>query len=574
MPEIIKLTQLDKYFADFILRIEPNRSEELWIAAALTSHATGEGHTCLDISLLKQKEIIVQMPDGKEIVAPKDIAESIINCNSIGSAGDYKPLIIEDNKRLYLQRSWSYEQQVVNSILKHSALEFSPPKGMEAGLERYFNEQTAEPDQQKKAVSSALTKGFTVISGGPGTGKTSTVARILALLVELNTENKPRILLAAPTGKAAMRLKQAVSQATDKLPISEDLRPSLAVEVSTIHRLLGVISGSTRFRKNRDNQLACDVLIIDETSMVDLPLMAHLLEALPDKARVVMLGDRDQLASVEAGAILADLCSGGTYRDHKKPLPSVIQLTKSYRFAKNSGIGLLSRLINSGDSDEALNLLISGSYSDISWRELPAGKEFGEALLKSVTELYSKYAKTESVEEAIAALEQFRVLSPNREGVYGVGNINRICSEALGFPDLNEKQYCRLLPIIITGNNYDLGLFNGDTGLFMEDSTERKLIAWFNNSDGSLRKISPLRLPPFDTAFALTVHKSQGSEFDRVLLILPEKASELLSREMLYTAVTRAKKQLLIWGKKDIFKQAVAKTTERGSGLSAKLWGK
>ncbi len=275
------------------------------------------------------------------------------------------------------------------------------------GLDRYFPSEGDERDLQREAALAALSRRFTVISGGPGTGKTTTVARILALLVELADGAPPRIMLAAPTGKAAMRLKQSIVHSVERLSISETVRSALPQEVSTIHRLLGVIPGRSAFRHNRDNPLPCDVLVVDEASMVDLPLMSRLLDALRADARVILLGDRDQLASVEAGAVLADICAVGSLSPFDGDRPAIVHLTKSYRFADESGIGRLSRLINAGDGDGALALLRSGLFSDVCWRPLPPAETFAESLTAAAGEGYAPFVRASDPAEALDALERF-----------------------------------------------------------------------------------------------------------------------------------------------------------------------
>ena len=571
MTESFQLSSLDQHFADFVLRIDPHPCEELWLAAALASNAACRGHICLDPTTLRGTEIVSQHALDRQwrIPVPSPWLKALEPCETVGQPGDYAPLVL-DGGRLYLHRNWDYERQVADGILLRSVAQTVDDKLLSAALERYFpSAGDGEPDQQREAARSALTRGVTVVSGGPGTGKTATVARILALVAELAHE-PPRIVLATPTGKAAMRLKQSLMQATEYLPLPEDFRQMLPTEVVTIHRLLGAVPGKASYRHNRENRLACDVLVVDEASMVDLPLMARLLEALPDNARMVLLGDRDQLASVEAGAVLADICSGPAVPCAPEPgRPAVVQLSKSYRFGRDSGIGNLSRLVNAGDGAAALDLLTSGGYGDVAWRSLPAGHAFGPAFRERVQLGYGAYNRARTPAAALDELGRFRVLTPLREGAWGVENLNRLCRDALGLHGRDD----RLMPVMVTGNTYELGLFNGDTGVLMDDPASGGLAAWFSDPDGALRRLSPLRLPPHESAFALTVHKSQGSEFDRVLLILPERVSEALSRELLYTAVTRARSHVEIWGTEEVFLRTVERRTVRSSGLRERLWG-
>ncbi|KAB0672502.1 exodeoxyribonuclease V subunit alpha [Oryzomonas sagensis] len=571
MTESLQLSSLDRHFADFIHRIDPHPCEELWLAAALVSNATCRGNICLDPTALRGTEIVSQHASDRQwrISDPAHWLGALEPCVTVGRPGDYAPLVL-DGGRLYLHRSWEYERQVADGILLRSVARTVDDGNLSAALERYFpSARGGEPDQQREAARLALTRGVAVVSGGPGTGKTATVARILALVAELAHE-PPRIVLATPTGKAAMRLKRSIMQTTEQLPLPESLRRMLPTEVVTIHRLLGAVPGKASYRHNRENRLECSVLVVDEASMVDLPLMARLLEALPDSARLVLLGDRDQLASVEAGAVLADICSGPAASGVGEPgRPAVVQLSRSYRFGRDSGIGNLSRLVNAGDGAAALDLLVSGRYGDVVWRPLPAGQAFGQLFRERVRLGYAAYSRARTPGAALDELDRFRVLAPHREGAWGVESLNRLCRDALGLHGRDD----RLLPVMVTGNNYELGLFNGDTGVMMDDPASGGLAAWFNDPDGTLRRLSPLRLPPHESAFALTVHKSQGSEFDRVLLILPERVSEALSRELLYTAVTRARSHVEIWGTEEVFLRTVERRTVRSSGLRERLWG-
>jgi len=568
MAETIRLSTLDTHFADFIVRIDRHPSDGLWWGAALASHSAGRGHTCFNLLDMLDAAALPLLHTPRK-PPPSDMnhwLDSLRSCETVGAPGAYTPLVLDPAGRLYLHRCWWYEQQVAAGILSRIRPSEMCESRLDAALDRYFPLQNCAVDLQRSAARMALTHNFSVISGGPGTGKTATVARILALLLDMAGDSTPEIALAAPTGKAAMRLHQSILHAADRLAFPEEIRNRLPASVCTIHRLLGVQLRRGGFRHNRDNRLPCDILVVDEASMVDLQLMASLLEALRDDARVILLGDRNQLASVEAGAVLADICDSAD----QATVP-VMQLTKSYRFGDDSGIAALSHLINSGESAEAAELLKSGRYPDITWHRLPTGRAFEEDFSAAVRDGYARYAQTGSPAAALAELGSFRVLTPLRSGVCGIENLNRLCLSALA-PELkNDPQSFRPLPVMITGNNYELGLFNGDTGVVMEcDGTPA---VWFENPEGGVRHLSPLRLPPFETAFALTVHKSQGSEFDRVLLILPDHLSEALSRELLYTAVTRARRSIEIWGTEEVFRQTVERRTVRKSGLRQRLSG-
>jgi len=568
MTETIKLSTLDTHFADFIVRIDRHACDELWWGAALASYFAGRGHSCFNLLDACDGTTLPLLHAARK--APpsdrRDWLESLKLCDTIGSPGAYTPLVLDQADRLYLHRCWEYEQQIATGILSRSRPPAINESRIDVALDRYFPAQDGTVDLQRAAARMALTHRFSVISGGPGTGKTATVARILALLLDVEGDSHPEIVLAAPTGKAAQRLRQSILEAADRLDLPEEIKKCLPVGVSTIHRLLGVQASRGRFRHNRDNMLSCDILVVDEASMVDLQLMAGLLEALRDDARVILLGDRNQLASVEAGAVLADICDSA----NRATVP-VTQLTRSYRFGVDSGIAALSHLITSGESAAATELVQSGRYPDIIWRRLPSGRAFEDAFSAAVKVGYARYVEAGSPAEALAELGSFRVLSPLRSGAYGIENLNRLCLNATAPERRNDLQSFRATPVMVTGNNYELELFNGDTGVVMEGDGSPAV--WFENPDGGVRHISLLRLPPSEGAFALTVHKSQGSEFDRVLLILPDHLSEALSRELLYTAVTRARRSIEIWGTEEVFRQTIERRTIRKSGLRDKLSG-
>jgi exodeoxyribonuclease V alpha subunit len=568
MTATIQLSKLDTHFADFIVRIDQHPCDGLWWGAALASYSAGRGHSCFNLCDLLDDAALSALRTPRK-PPPHDIRilqESLQSCDTVGAPGEYTPLVLDQAGRLYLHRCWRYEQLVAAGILSRSRPLITNETRLDAALDLYFPQVGDSADLQRSAARMALTHRFSVISGGPGTGKTATVARILALFLDVERDSRPEIVLAAPTGKAAMRLHQSILQAAESLDLPDEIRSCMPVGVSTIHRLLGVQNRTGGFRHNRDNRLSCDIIVIDEASMVDLQLMSGLMEALRDDARIILLGDRNQLASVAAGAVLADICDSAG----QAAVP-VTQLTKSYRFGAESGIAALSQLINNGEGTSALERLKSGQFPDIFWRQLPADREFEAVFSTTVRGGYSGYAEAKTPAEALVELGTFKVLSPLRSGPYGIENLNRLCLNSLVPERKNDLHTFCPMPVMISGNNYELGLFNGDTGVLME--SEGSQAVWFENPEGGLRHLSPLRMPPGETAFALTVHKSQGSEFDRVILILPDHLSEALSRELLYTAVTRARHCIEIWGTEDVFRQTVERRTIRKSGLQDRLLG-
>ena len=460
---------------------------------------------------------------------------------------------------------------------------------------------------QKLAVATACAGRFTLISGGPGTGKTTTVARLLALLQQQAlsvADGEPLLIrLAAPTGKAAARLTESLGRALDELQtrLSPELLAQLPRQASTLHRLLGVIPGSHEFRHHANNPLALDVLVVDEASMVDLPMMARLLAALPPSARLILLGDKDQLASVEAGAVLGDICAllRAPLTEEQRvwlqavtgyELPAVGEgegdgeahplrdrlcwLQKSWRFHAGSGIGQLAAAVNRGDG-RALPRLFGGDYPDITLHE---GEERRALLLQRVTDGYADYLRLvqapvdeAAVRAVLQAFNRQRVLCALREGEWGVAGLNGAIQNALmrqGWLQVEGEWYVGR-PVMIVRNDHALGLYNGDIGIAAHDG--ERLRVWFELPDGQVRGFLPSRLPEHETAFALTVHKSQGSEFANTLLVLPDQDNPVLTRELLYTGITRAKQRLDLFAPLPLLQRAMGKRTQRSSGLTQML---
>jgi exodeoxyribonuclease V alpha subunit len=596
------LRALDRHFADFICRESQGGSPVLRCAAALASCAVGNGSICLDLTDIAGREI--QMDgEGLSIPALAPLQEFLLNMAAVGAPGDYRPLILDGCGRLYLYRYWKYEQRLAQILLEKAggATDAIDQDLLGRGLERLFPETEGDgAEWQRIAALAAVRKKFCVISGGPGTGKTSTVVRILALLLEQAKGGSLRIALAAPTGKSAARLRESIRLLKEKLDCRQEIREQIPHEVATIHRLLGPVAGSVRFRFSAANPLPYDVVIVDEASMVALPLMAKLVTALTPDARLVLLGDRDQLASVEAGAVLGDICGGErqetfsaefkklvatllkTRLDAEPPeepapplVDALIILKKNYRFREKSGIGAVARTVNAGDGPAALTLLKEGAASGIGWRDMPRPEDLKKALFAPVVEGYRSYLGGGTVVQAMERFDRFRILCALRQGPYGVSGINAMVEEILageGLIDPRDRWYGGR-PLLITVNDYPLKLFNGDIGLvFPDPEAGGHPRVHFPTPEGGIRKVSPVRLPAHETCYAMTIHKSQGSEFERLLMLLPSHDSQGLTRELVYTGATRARDELRIWGDEGVFLRAVARRTERKSGLRDALW--
>lgn len=600
------LSRLDIHFAIFLSGLAEEPVWPVSLSAALVSSATRQGHICLDIKTLAE-EVLVDGENGeKPLICPKlnDWRKGLIRSRVVGTPGEFKPLILDEHDRLYLFRYWDYQERLAE-LIRSRIYDIDQPvdiSNLGERLTRLFpGDTTAGVDWQKVAALTSIMKRFCVISGGPGTGKTTTVAKILAFILERSEEEWPRIALCSPTGKGAARLQEAIVAAKTTLDCSTHIKEVIPAEASTIHRLLGAKSGSPYFQHNAENRLPLDIVVVDEASMVDLALMSKLFQALKPEARLILLGDKDQLASVEAGAVLGDICDTGRQHgfsttfsnDLQRVFPyeiplqpdkeeepgigdCIVTLRKSYRFPEESGISVVSRVVNEGDGDRATELIIGGDYEDIQWQELPPFRDLAQALSKRVIEGFRDYLHAVAPHEVFRLFERFRILCALREGPYGVLAINGMVEQILrknGLITLDGRWY-KGQPILINRNDYELQLFNGDVGILLPDGEEsHSLRAFFQRPDGNLRKIHPLRLPEHETVYAMTVHKSQGAEFDQVVLILPDRDSPVLARELVYTGITRAKEKVEIWGEEAVFKTAVARRMERMSGLRDALWG-
>ena len=593
--EALEFSDVDLHFARLMTRLAGGDSIALSAAAALASRATGSGDVCVSLADFAGRALPVFDTTAPSV---EEWTRALRGSEVVGSPGAFRPLVLDDSGRLYLHRYWDYEARLAQSVLARAAdAELVDEALLKNGLKRYF--PNADDYEQKLAAATAVLRRFCVISGGPGTGKTTTVVKILALLCDQARGSALTIRAAAPTGKAAARVQDAIRVALERLDVDLFTKASFPQEAFTLHRLLGARPDSVYYRHDRDNPLPLDVLVVDEASMADLALAAKLLDALPTRARLIMLGDKDQLASVEAGAVLGDICSSPGYsarfakrlaalagvpaakiqvnKTASSPLAdSVALLERSYRFGADSGIGTLARLMNSGDGPGALALLTSGTYDDIAWRTWTPAALRGD-LAACVGDGLRRYFETVEAREEpgriFEAFNAFRVLCAHRGGVAGVFAVNRIIEEVLdeqGLIDARQTWYAGR-PVMITRNDYNLKLFNGDVGITLPDA-EGKLRVVFAGSGEGVRSFAPSRLPDHETVYAMTVHKAQGSEFRQVLMILPSEMSPIMSRELVYTGISRAMDRVEIWGNEAVFSEAVGRRLVRASALQERLW--
>ena len=565
-------------------------------AARAASLATSEGHVCTDLA-------DVAAAGALDTAA---LRRALLESRMAGTPEEPGacPLILDGDGRLYLHRYFDYEARLARRL---AAAARTPGESLGAQarslLAQLFAANAARlgdrPDWQKIATALALEQRLAIISGGPGTGKTTTVVNVLACA--LDRQPDCRIRLAAPTGKAAARMLEAVRRAAAQLPAT--LRERMPAESFTVHRLLGASPRSGEFRHHAGNPLPVDLVVVDEASMLDLALATRLMESVPPEARIVLLGDKDQLAAVESGAVFSELSADPTLSpgcvarlsaataipaarlvpaapDKPSPLhDSVVWLAENFRFAADSGIGRLAACVNAGEPAAAIELLRSGADPALEWVEDCEPGLQAASLQRIVGGIagYIEAARADAtgMEALFEALGRFRVLCAERDGPRGVEGVNRIVSQAfrrvLDHPlDPGPRsEWFPGRPVMVLRNDYVLKLFNGDVGIVAPDGSNA-LMVYFPDGQG-LRAVSPARLPEHETAFAMTVHKAQGSEFEHVLLMLPAQASRVLTRELVYTAITRARSAVTLVAGAAQLETAIASPTRRYSGLLARL---
>ena len=691
------LRPLDVGFARLICELSEEQGERpnplVLLLAALTSHQVGRGHVCIDLAnLLADAGNTLSLPPEEPVgdtltqsetaglsqLKPGDLltrvtladCQAALNGSLAVSDGSLTTPLVLNETRLYLRRFWRYEQRIAKGIQQRLALplpladpDSAQARTLSVAIGQLF--QSPEPvDYQKLACALAARNRFSVITGGPGTGKTTTVVNLLAALQAIAGESperagrKYRIRLAAPTGKAAARLNESIGSAVSRLPL-EQLPGNVQMEdiptkVTTLHRLLGSRPDTRRFRHNRDNPLLVDILVIDEASMVDVDLMASVFDALPANAQLILLGDKDQLASVDAGAVLGELCQRALKAHYTpkttrwlatitgdqipetltdpggQPLDqAVAMLRKSYRFHEDSGIRVLSDAVNTNALDSTvLRQIRQAEFKDVIWlnghktrpdpeetqalihrhaitgtpdafhnagqgrvlnnKELPPPVGYRHYLERmqdhGLTETSPREDWDALAIQVLDAFNDFQILCALRKGPWGVEGLNDRVARHL----LAEKLIPRAegwyagRPVLVTGNDYNLGLMNGDIGIAFNVPWDRTksgepkdtLRVAFPSGDGTggIRWISPSRLQQLETVYAMTVHKSQGSEFNHTCLVLPDRLSPVLTRELIYTGITRAKNWFsLITGDSQVLKDSVGQQVIRASGLASRL---
>ncbi|MDJ0622089.1 MAG: exodeoxyribonuclease V subunit alpha [Desulfocapsaceae bacterium] len=499
------------------------------------------------------EKLMVYLDEGHSCMAVAEDEEELLKRSLLVSEGDLTPLVLV-NQRLYLHRYYRYEYQLAEKISSLAGRP-SPAKNKHFSVKDCFSLSGVLNERQQEAVELALQKALVIVSGGPGTGKTSTVVAIIGAHVQA-MESATRVALAAPTGKAAARLGESVQESLRQIALPESVLQALPEKSQTLHRLLGVRRNSPRFYHDRNNPLPWDLVVVDEASMVDLALMSKLVDALHSKSCLVLLGDKDQLASVESGAVLAELTES---------LPdNTVMLSQSYRF--NTAIREFADAVKIGDEERAWNLIGDSASAELGFLEI----DVEQFLLQKYRIFFDHITHLDpsGYTGVFKKFNAFRVLCATRKGNLGVENINLLIEHRLKKHYGHTGTWYPGRPVMITRNDYNLGLYNGDIGICLPDRDETTLKVWFESEDGNLRGYLPHRLPEHLPAYSITIHKSQGSEFDEVAVLLPDKDTPVLCREIIYTAITRGRKKVWMHCEQEIFRLAVARKTRRYSGLA------
>jgi len=541
-------SELGYFFARSMAVAYNAKDPIVMVSCALVLQALLDGHVCLDMTTLEgtQKNLsetghlIVKYPDAETWT-------TALRKSSMISDSIHTPLVLDSGLKLYLARYFHFQNRLVENIAQR--VNFPSPPMDETLIDEFLEEFFPGCDEnhlpQKKAVKNAVLKRFSIISGGPGTGKTfviRTIRRLLSLYTKKIGQAEQKIICVAPTGKAASKLEEG----------------------STIHNALRLLIKKPGFYYNKNNLLNKDVVIIDEASMIDLPLLARLLEAVPLEAKVIMTGDKHQLTSIQAGAVFNDLCAVNELSSN------TISLSYNFRSRGKTGIEKLSKAINEGDIQHFEALLLSKDYPDLIFKDYDNSESVMGILQTYIMEGYRPFNDAQNAAEALTKLDEFRILCAHNKGEYGSLQVNHICEKILRSSynsDIEEKSFIKA--IMVNSNDYKKGLFNGDTGVAIEKNG--KITAFFKDLDNNIRQYRYSDLPSHDMAFAITIHKSQGSEFDSVLMFIPSRFSPVVTKQLLYTGVTRARKKVIIIGNLDIMKAAISVNVKRHSGVEEYL---
>lgn len=546
------ISHLDYYFAVYVARVFSHDDPLVKSAAALTSRALADGYVCLDLKTISAQMgwLLPGEVVGSRIPDFEDWMKALTAAPMVGRSEDSDlcrfPLVLDSDGCLYLSKYYDLQTRLVKALAARTQ---TRPREMDPGfvysaIEMRFSNQNPEHTRlQKQAVIRALQHNFTVISGGPGTGKTH-ITRIIRDILCANAHARglpqPRFLSLAPTGKAASRLQDG----------------------ATIHSVLMPRKNQPGFIHGKDNLLAADVVIIDEASMIDMALMTRLLEAIPLSAGVILLGDDNQLAPVQAGAVFKDICTAELLR------PFVVSLTHNFRSQGRTGIETLAHAIRNSAVDEVTRILTVDRYPDVVFE--PAGPCYLQVLENYITDGYGPFMQQQGLAGSLDLMDRFRILCAHNIGEYGTLQINHLCEKLLRkfhHSDIRDRFLKQM--IVISANDYGRGLFNGDTGVVLTEENNR--VAGFRKENGLVQTFGHMDLPSHEPAFAVTIHKSQGSEFETVLIVIPDKVSRVMTRQLLYTGITRARKKAVILGSLSVIREAMGLTLEKRSRMSRLL---
>ena len=570
--------ELDFEFAENVVGLSAN-DEDVFFVSLIASHASKNNSVCFDCNR-----------DRFENETLNTVINNLIDKKTRAKfTYDKKLPVVIENSQIYLRRYYEYEKDAASEIISRaSASAENLPSEVISAAETLLSALDITEEEKKISVMNALSKKVSFISGGPGTGKTSLAVNIILLYIKkkLLKGERPSIALCAPTGKAAAHLKKSVEGALSKIRDNDKVNALFDKEIKyvplkgeTVQKLIGTKIGSISAKFNKNEPLPYDLIIADETSMFDLSLMKKLFSALSPSASIVFLGDKDQLASVQAGSVFGDICSfskieSGIHPDNTKSLAeSITVLKKSFRFDPDKGIGKISKAVNESDikgvqdafdSDDNIRFIENSESSFQGFRKKL--KEIIESEIKRYSNDYPYIFPVNKAkpEELLSRMKNIQILSALRKGPGGFSEINTIVEEIFS---LTGNIY-HGMPVMAVENDYDMKIFNGDTGIICK---EERLNAYFPG-DNALRKINPYLLKSYEKSFCMTVHKSQGSEFENVIFVLPNEDSRVLTKELIYTAITRAKKNITIIGSKEILNAGILRKTERSSGLSSRLW--
>jgi len=558
-------TAADRVFVDFLETVFAETDPFVLAAAALALAATREGHSYFDLNAPELPQSLSALGD-ENWPSLESWRNRIEQSPSIGSGRDSTPLVFDGDSALYLRKYFEYETRLADAIARKASQ--SPLGDPSAAFQ-----DDASNDLQKTAVAQALLNRFYLISGGPGTGKTTTVLDYLIQAIRSNSSPRPyRIAAIAPTGKAAARLSESIRNGLSRFELDETLeRQLLDIPCMTVHRLLQGLPNRISFRRNRKNPIEYDILVVDESSMIDLPLMQKLLDAVAANCSLVLLGDFHQLSSVEVGSVFGDLTRSA--RNPESPLyGKSIALEKTYRFSKSSSIYQFCEACKNGDA-QALQSLLDTKRDDFSFLPIEENSPKSlEPIIARIVAAHERRLQCENLESAFRSISQFATLTPFNRGIFGSQSINQLAEARIRRTrELDTETFFTGMPLIILENNYDLELFNGDIGIVWPEESSSELFAWFADSNGGLKRVRLNWLPKHAAAFCLTIHKSQGSEFDEVVGVFSPDDNEFISRQLVYTCASRAKRHLSICGNRSALEAAIQRSVRRATQLEERI---